>query len=131
MLLRLTAPPGGLEATIQAARLIMLPVRLLGGPAACAHLSVDVNDRNTLCYVEEWPDIEGIEEQIRSPRFGRVLALMETSAAPPTIEFRFVSSTRELDYIAEVRSELPAATQGATGRTRRLRSHSSPRRRSC
>jgi hypothetical protein len=90
-----------------------------------------VDDRHTLCYLEEWPDIEGIEEQIRSPRFGRVLALMETAAVPPTIEFRFVSSTRELDYIAEIREEMPAAKQGATGRTRRLPSHSLPRRPSC
>ena len=67
------------------------------------HLCVEVGDPDVICYVEEWPDVEGLDEYLRSARFGRMLALMETAVEAPTLEFRFVSKTRGLDYVAEVR----------------------------
>ena len=44
-------------------------------------------------------------ERLATERFSRLLALMETAAEPPTLEFRFVNETRGLDYVADVRSE--------------------------
>jgi quinol monooxygenase YgiN len=102
LLLRLTSRPGRLQQTVQALQAVMLPARLERG-AAHTHISSDVGDGNVLCYVEEWPDVDKLNEQIRSPRFDRMLALMETAAEAPTLEFRFVSEVRGLDYVAEVR----------------------------
>ena len=42
-------------------------------------------------------------ERLATERFSRLLALMETAAEPPVLEFRFVERTRGLDYVAEVR----------------------------
>ena len=82
----------------------MLPVRLNRG-AAQASLSAEVEDENVLLYVEQWPDAERLNEEIRSVRFGRILALMETAAEAPRLEFRFFAEIQGLDYVAEVRGE--------------------------
>jgi len=102
LLLTLTCPPDRLQQTIQALQSLMLPARL-ERRAAHAHLCSDVGDGNVLCYVEEWPDVDKLNEQIRSPRFDRMLALMETAAEAPTLEIRFITEVRGLDYVAEVR----------------------------
>jgi quinol monooxygenase YgiN len=82
----------------------MRPARL-EPDVADAHISSDVGDGNVLYYAEDWPDVEGLNAHLRSLRFGRMLALMETAAEAPTLEFRFVSAIRGLDFIAEVRGE--------------------------
>lgn len=102
LLLKLKAPPGRLQQTIQALRSVMSPARLERGVAE-AHVSSDVADGNVLYYAETWPEVAGLDEHLRSPRFARMLALMETAAEAPTLEFRFVSEMRGLDYVAEVR----------------------------
>ncbi len=102
VLLRLTAPPGRLQQTLHALQSVMLPVRLERGEA-CAHLCSE--HKNVVCYFEEWPDIDQLNEQVRSPRFRQILALMETAAEEPRLEFRFVSDVRGLDYVAEVRGD--------------------------
>ncbi len=104
VLLRLTARPGRLQQTLQALQAVMLPVRLERGEA-CTHLCSPA--KNVVCYFEEWPDIEQVNEQVRSPRFRQILALMETAAEEPRLEFRFVSEVRGLDYVAEVRGDPP------------------------
>jgi quinol monooxygenase YgiN len=80
-----------------------MPVARLESGTAHTHLCAEVGNPDVFCYVEEWPDVEDLDEHLRSPRFGRMLALMETAAEAPTIEFRFVSRIRGLDYVVEVR----------------------------
>lgn len=70
---------------------------------ARTQLAADTEDPNTLVYVEEWPDRERLERRIRSERFGALLAVMENCPAAPVLEFRFLSETRGLDYVADVR----------------------------
>jgi quinol monooxygenase YgiN len=82
----------------------MLPVRLERGNCH-AHLALDVDDEHVLCYFEEWSDVEELNEQIRSPRFGQLLALMETAGEAPSLQFRFFSEIRGLDYVAELRGD--------------------------
>lgn len=115
LMLRLTTPPGRLQQTIQALRSVTLPARLKCGEAF-THLAREVGDDRVLCYMEEWSDVEELNEQIRSPRFGQLLALLETLVEEPTFEFRFVSEVRGLDYVAEVRGE-PLLAERAPGDT--------------
>ena len=102
LLLRLTAPPGRRSETIQALRAVMLPVRLKRGTEH-THLGTEIDDHDVLLYLEEWQTVEELNEQLRSPRFAQILALMETMAEAPRLEFRFVSAVRGLDYVAEAR----------------------------
>jgi hypothetical protein len=77
-----------------------------------AQLTVDAESRNTLVYVEEWFDLEHLEVRIRSEQFGVLLAVMETCPTPPVLEFRFLSETRGLDFVAEVRNVEPRTNTG-------------------
>jgi quinol monooxygenase YgiN len=103
LVLRIMADPKGAKLMIQALRSLMLPIQLGRGCGGC-HLYVDVGESNSFFYVEEWATQKDLEREMQSDRFTRLLSIMESSPAPPMLEFRFVSQIRGLDYIAEVRS---------------------------
>jgi quinol monooxygenase YgiN len=58
---------------------------------------------NEFFYEEEWTSREELERQIRSPRYSRLLALMETSKTQPRLEFRLVAEVRGLEYVETLR----------------------------
>src|SRR4029450_8939140 len=98
-LLQMKSPPVRTGELVQALRLLMRGARAEKGFINC-RLGVGVQDANLIWYEERWERGEDVEEQVRSSRFTRLLALMETAAEQPTLEFHFVSETRGLDYIA-------------------------------
>lgn len=102
--LRLKAPHGRLPDTIRALQSLRLPAQL-AGTCSRADVSCELDDPDVVRYSEEWQKAEDLEREVRSARFSRLLALMETAAEPPVLEFRFVSETRGLDYVAEVRGD--------------------------
>ena len=71
----------------------------------CGHVELarDAEDPSVLTYVEDWTDREQLERRIRSDRFGALLELMEACPAAPSLEVRFVSDVKGLDYVAAVR----------------------------
>ncbi len=80
----------------------MLPARAERGfVSSCIYQEVDRPE--ALCYVEEWAGPAQMDDQIRSRRFGRLLAVMETAPKPPALELRSMSETRGLDYISTLR----------------------------
>jgi len=87
---------------VQAVRSVMRPARAEKGFIAC-ELSLDANDAHSLRYEERWQTRQDFETQVRSPRYTRLLTLMESASEQPSLELHFVSETRSLDYIAEVR----------------------------
>lgn len=89
---------------IQALRSLMRAARPEKGFIAC-QIYRDAEDANLLCYEEGWQTEKDLEEQVRSPRYTRLLALMESASEQPTLEFRFVSETRGLEYVAAVRRQ--------------------------
>ncbi len=68
-------------------------------------LYLDANDPNTVCFEEVWDSREELEKQICSRRYTQLLGLLESAEEQPTLEFRFISQVRGLDYVAELRSE--------------------------
>jgi quinol monooxygenase YgiN len=87
---------------VKALRSIMLSARAERGFVS-SRIYQEVDKPEALCYVEEWADLAQMEEQIRSRRFGRLLAVMETAPKPPVLEVRSMSDTRGLDYIGSIR----------------------------
>jgi quinol monooxygenase YgiN len=80
----------------------MLPARAERGFVS-SRIYQEVDAPEALCYLEEWASSAQMEEQIRSRRFGRLLAVMETAHKKPGLEVRSVSETRGLDYISTIR----------------------------
>jgi quinol monooxygenase YgiN len=85
---------------IDAFRFLMVSTRLEPG---CVRCSVWTEPDARLHYIEEWSTEADIRRHVKSERFTPVLALMESVHEPPQVRFDFVSTTRGLDYVEEVR----------------------------
>ena len=69
----------------------------------CLGCSVWKDQGSTVHYIEEWTTEAAMRERVRSQSFTLLLAILE-SVRQPRVQFDFVTSTRGLDYLAEVRS---------------------------
>ena len=96
----LTASANRVQDLVAAFRFLMVSTRLDQGCIAC---SVWSEPDSSVHYVEEWSSEEDIRRRVGSDSFTSVLALLESVREPPHVQFDFVSSTRGLDYVAEVR----------------------------
>ena len=73
--------------------------------SGCRGCSVWVDPDSTLQYVEEWDTEADMRQRVRSPRFTSLLGIIESADAPPRVQFDFVTTSRGLDYVAQVRSD--------------------------
>ena len=83
-------------------RYVALGTRLEPGCLACSAWS----GPESMHYVEEWASEVDLRRHVRSNSFTSLLALME-AASEPRVQFDFVTTTRGLDYVAEVRGGAP------------------------
>lgn len=102
LLLRLTLPELGGRELVDALRSVTRPARL-DPECITSQILRDSEAPEAVSYIEEWPSEEALIRRVRSAEFGGLLALMEAASAPPTLEFRFASTVRGLDYVAAVR----------------------------
>jgi quinol monooxygenase YgiN len=86
---------------LDALRFVVLNTRL---SSDCLECSAWSDPDWTVRYVEAWPTEAHMRERVRSDRFTALLSVIET-ARDPQVHFDFVSTTRGLDFVAEVRSE--------------------------
>jgi quinol monooxygenase YgiN len=84
-----------------ALRFLALGTRLESGCLSCsAWASPDF-----VHYVEEWMTEADMRRRVRSESFVSLLGILD-AAKEPRVQFDFVTSTRGLDYVAEVRADL-------------------------
>src|SRR5262245_55263315 len=60
-------------------------------------------ERGALLYLEVWRDEPSAIEHLRSPEYNLLLDLMEASDEEPRLEFFFVTKTRDVSWVAELR----------------------------
>ena len=96
----LTASANRVQDLVAAFRFLMVSTRLDRGCLGC---SVWSEPDSSVHYVEEWSTEEAIRRRVGSDSFTSVLALLETVREPPHVQFDFVSTSRGLDFVAEVR----------------------------
>ncbi len=63
----------------------------------------EFGDHGGAVYVELWSEEAQLEAHVRSPEYARLLAIMETSAAPPALRFARVGETRDLTWVERLR----------------------------
>jgi quinol monooxygenase YgiN len=102
--LKIVSSPKGERKMFEALDSLVLVAGLDRGCTGC-RLFADANDPRLFFYEEDWASREDLEREIRSDRFTRLLSILETAAEKPVLEFRFVSETRGLDYVGEVREK--------------------------
>src|SRR5262245_28292679 len=96
----LAASPGNTSRILEALHFLMTGTRLEEGCLGC---TVWTDGDSTVQYVEEWATEEDMRQRVRSEAFTSLLAVMEAAREPPQVQFDFVTATRGLDYIAEIR----------------------------
>jgi hypothetical protein len=87
------------QEILDALRTIVLDTRL---EPDCLESSTWSDPDGTVHYVEEWPTEEHMRTRVRSSRFTTLLSVIE-SARESDVYFDFVSASRGLDFVAEVR----------------------------
>jgi quinol monooxygenase YgiN len=87
---------------LESLRFLMVGTRLEDGCIGC---STWVDSDSTIHYTEEWASEAAIRRRVRSDGFTSLLGVMETAKQAPRIHFDFVTTSRGLDYVAEVRGE--------------------------
>ncbi len=86
----------------QALATVMFKARLERECLDCQTYAETANPQS-LRYVEQWSTLQELESQLRSDRFGLLLAIMETAPEAPHLEVRTVTEQRGLDYTREIR----------------------------
>ena len=84
-------------------RVVMRPAQELRG-CRFAQVYQRVNQPGRVDYVEEWDDLAGLRPQLSGERFSRLLEVVEMAAEAPEVEFRCISETHGMDYIATQRA---------------------------
>jgi quinol monooxygenase YgiN len=103
---RLTAASGHAHQLVEALHSLMHRGLQRGG-CSHAYIAADVDEANAFWYVEDWQDETVLEGELGSDRFSQLLALVETSAAPPIFEFRVITEARGIEYVSAVREAVP------------------------
>jgi hypothetical protein len=86
---------------VHALRSLTSPLRLRPGHLGC---STWTDSDHTVHYQEDWATERDMRNRVISDGFTRLLAVIEASEGLPEVQFNFVTKTRGLDYVAEVRS---------------------------
>jgi len=92
----------GAQDLLEALRFLGIGTRLEPGCLGCSSW---VDPDSTIRYVEEWASEADIRRRVRSERFTSLLGVVE-SAQEPQVQFDFVSTTRGLEYVEEVRADV-------------------------
>ena len=98
----LVLPARSTDHVVHALRLLASPIRIEPDCLGC-RVWIDDSDESTVRYEEEWTTEDAMRARVRSPRFTRLLEVLESAGVPPWVQFDFVTVTRGLEYVAEVR----------------------------
>ena len=94
-------PRASAQDLLEALRFLAVSARLEPGCLGC---SAWVDPDSTVRYVEEWATEADMRRRVRSDGFTSLLAVVE-AAQEPQVQFDFVTKTRGLDYVDEVRGD--------------------------
>jgi len=94
--------PGGQELdTVRALRAFWDSTRAL--PGCIGGVYQKLGSPGTALYVEIWEEAAQLETHVRSRRYDRLLAIMETAATRPELRFNLVAETGGLEWVEQLR----------------------------
>jgi quinol monooxygenase YgiN len=103
LVVTLTAFPDRMSGLAEALRTLGNQARLEEGCLASWQCTTPNETGGLQHYVEEWSSEDALRRSMRTLRFTRLLALIETADGPPTVAVDVVACRRGLDYIADAR----------------------------
>jgi quinol monooxygenase YgiN len=96
-----TASARSAQELLDALRFLVLRTQFEPGCLSCTAWG----GPDVVRYVEEWMTEADMRRRVRSVEFTSVLAIVE-SARAAQVQFDFVTRTRGLDYVSELRSSM-------------------------
>jgi quinol monooxygenase YgiN len=109
--LEMRMPEGHEADTVRALRALWDSTRALPG---CSGGGVyqEAGSPGTALYIEIWEDAAQLETHVRSRGYDRLLAIMETAATCPELQFNLVAETRGLEWVEQLRLRTTSTTGG-------------------
>lgn len=101
---QLRVPPAVRDSVVKSLLRLVGPTRALKGCAACGTY-VDVEDENTLVYVEEWETQEAIDGRLRAEDLRVLLSVLDLSAELPVVRFDTINKMQGMEVIAAARDK--------------------------
>ena len=95
-------PRSATPLVLQALRMLASRIRVEPGCLEC-RIWTDDGDASVVRYVEVWGTEDAMRRRVQSTRFTQLLEVLESAVAPPSVRFEFVTKTRGLDYVEDVR----------------------------
>jgi quinol monooxygenase YgiN len=92
------------DRLVEAFRFVMVTTRLEPG---CLNCAVWTDSEASVHYAEEWASEPDLRAHVRSEEFTMVLSIIESANEAPDVRFDFVTASRGLDYVTDVRQDLP------------------------
>ena len=99
---KITTTRGRAHQLIDALHMLMRRAQQARGCSG-AHIAADLYEPDAIWYVEDWQDPRALDARLRSDDASQLLALIETSVKPPSLEFRMIEQSRGLDYLEAAR----------------------------
>ncbi len=101
---RLVAAPDRADDILRTLlRAVVRPAQQLAG-CRFAQVYQRVGDPRLIDYIEEWDDMATFRPHLSCERFSRLLELIEMAAEAPEVEFRCISETHGIGYVATQRA---------------------------
>ena len=100
--LTLAPAPGRRQEMIDVFWLIIGPIRAQPGCLSCG-LYQEISNGEQLLYMEAWESQGQLERHMRSPRYERLLAVMDASVQQPVLRYQTISMVTGLEYLEAVR----------------------------
>ena len=97
------APSSVEQSLLEALQYLRVGTHLERG---CLHCAVWTEADATIHYLEEWESEAALACHVRSQRFTSLLAVLESAPEEPQVRFDFVTETKGLEYVAELRHDL-------------------------
>ncbi len=88
---------------LDSGRLMLGPTRVQPGCISCDFYQ-DLNDLDTVLYIEEWQSRENLEHHIKSDSYRIILSLMDNCVEPPEIKLSTISNVEGFETIVNIRT---------------------------
>ena len=89
------------QGVLETLRFLMAGTRLEPG---CQECQAWIDPDATVHYLAGWSSARDRRRRVRSDGFTSLLSVLECADEPPHVQFDFVSTTRALDFVEEVRA---------------------------
>jgi quinol monooxygenase YgiN len=119
--LNLAPAPGRRQEMIDVFWMIIGPIRAQPGCVSCG-LYQEIGNGDQLLYIEAWETQVQLERHMRSARYERVLAVMETSVQQPVLRYQTIFAERGLEYLEAVRKGSLLSLPGPKGENEEYKS---------